>query len=1596
MKNIKDYIRILMVSFLILSRIVANAQTPTFSCIAMNDTLISSTVYQFDVYIYQTGSTPLYLNNYQLSFQASNTVGILNGGALTGSYVSGSTQLPAALTPAGVSTFLISGNYEFRVNGVAPNSNGTLIPVSGTRVGTFRITNTAAFAASTMSLVWWNTTPATTLVYAIVPPAPTGTAVLLTVGNTFTTNLTNPILNAPVTAFTVTGSGSYCGSGPGLPVGLDGSQTGVSYQLILSTVPTGPIVPGTGSPISFGNQTAGTYTATGYRKATYLTTAMNGNAVINSLPPLPVSVSILASANPVCAATPITFTATPTNGGITPSYQWQVNGVNAGTNSNSFTYTPVNNDQVKVILTSSETCATGNPATSNTITETVNPNLPVSVSILASANPVCAATPITFTATPTNGGITPSYQWQVNGVNAGSNSNSFTYTPVNNDLVKVILTSSETCATGNPATSNTITETVNPNLPVSVSILASANPVCAATPVTFTATPTNGGITPSYQWQVNGVNAGTNNVSFTYTPVNNDQVKVILTSSETCATGNPATSNTITETVNPNLPVSVSILASANPVCAATPVTFTATPTNGGVTPSYQWQVNGVNAGTNSNSFTYTPVNNDLVKVILTSSETCATGNPATSNTITETVNPNLPVSVSILASANPVCAATPVTFTATPTNGGITPSYQWQVNGVNAGTNNVSFTYTPVNNDQVKVILTSSETCATGNPATSNTITETVNPTLPVSVSILASANPVCAATSTATPTNGGITPSYQWQVNGVNAGTNSNSFTYTPVNNDQVKVILTSSETCATGNPATSNTITETVNPNLPVSVSILASANPVCAATPVTFTATPTNGGITPSYQWQVNGVNAGTNSNSFTYTPVNNDQVKVILTSSEICATGNPATSNTITETVNPNLPVSVSILASSNPVCAATPVTFTATPTNGGITPSYQWQVNGVNAGTNNVSFTYTPVNNDQVKVILTSNATCATGSPATSNIIIETVNSTLPVSVSILASSNPVCAATPITFTATPTNGGITPSYQWQVNGVNAGTNNVSFTYTPVNNDQVKVILTSSETCATGNPATSNTITETVNPNLPVSVSILASANPVCAAIPVTFTATPTNGGVTPSYQWQVNGVNAGTNSNSFTYTPVNNDQVKVILTSSETCATDNPATSNTITETVNPNLPVSVSILASANPVCAATPVTFTATPTNGGITPSYQWQVNGVNAGTNSNSFTYTPVNNDQVKVILTSSETCATGNPATSNTITETVNPNLPVSVSILASANPVCAATPVTFTATPINGGITPSYQWQVNGVNAGTNSNSFTYTPVNNDQVKVVLTSSETCATGNPATSNIIIETVNSTLPVSVSILASSNPVCAATPVTFTATPTNGGITPSYQWQVNGVNAGTNSASFTYTPFNNDQVKVILTSSITCATGNPATSNTVVETVNSSLPVSVSIVASANPLCTATPVTFTATPTNGGLAPSYQWQVNGVNSGTNSPTFTYTPVNNDQVKVILTSGISCATGNPATSNTITETVNPNLPVSVSILASANPVCAATPVTFTATPINGGITPSYQWQVNGVNAGTNSNSFTYPPVNNDQVKVDSDFK
>ncbi len=378
-----------------------------------------------------------------------------------------------------------------------------------------------------------------------------------------------------------------------------------------------------------------------------------------------------------------------------------VSGGGTGDNSVSVLWTAPGLQWVSVIFTDTNGCTALNPTVKSI---DVSSGFIASVTIAASSNNICQGTPVTFNAIPINGGTSPSYQWQVNGVNAGTNSPVFTYIPASLDLVSCILTSSlTTCITNNPDTSNVITMTVNPNLPVSVSVTPSANPFCIGTPITFTATPVNGGITPIYQWQVNGINVGSNNPVFTYIPASLDLVSCILTSSlPDCLTNNPDTSAVISMIGFPGLPADVTIAASPSPSCQGIPVTFTATPINGGSNPSFQWQVNGMNVGTNSPVYTYIPAIMDLVSCIMTSNLACVTNNPASSI--------QYPVSIS----PAPVVTFTPCFDTITTTNakpiklkGGIPLGGTYSGPGVVAGyfypnlagvgTHIIKYTYTNV-----------------------------------------------------------------------------------------------------------------------------------------------------------------------------------------------------------------------------------------------------------------------------------------------------------------------------------------------------------------------------------------------------------------------------------------------------------------------------------------------------------------------------------------------------------------------------------------------------------------------------------------------------------------------------------------------------------------------------------------------------------------------------------------------------------------------------------------------------------------------------------------------------------------------------------
>src|SRR5262249_42148867 len=126
------------------------------------------------------------------------------------------------------------------------------------------------------SYLW--STGAVTASITVTPAVTTTYTVTVTNANGCTATTTRTItVNSLPTAFNVTGGGAYCIQGPGLPVGLSGSQAGVNYQLQRNAVNVGAVVPGTGNPLTFGVfTTIGSYTVVATNTSTGCTANMTG------------------------------------------------------------------------------------------------------------------------------------------------------------------------------------------------------------------------------------------------------------------------------------------------------------------------------------------------------------------------------------------------------------------------------------------------------------------------------------------------------------------------------------------------------------------------------------------------------------------------------------------------------------------------------------------------------------------------------------------------------------------------------------------------------------------------------------------------------------------------------------------------------------------------------------------------------------------------------------------------------------------------------------------------------------------------------------------------------------------------------------------------------------------------------------------------------------------------------------------------------------------------------------------------------------------------------------------------------------------------
>ncbi len=358
----------------------------------------------------------------------------------------GSTGIVSGvLTDTAVITYLLpSGCKTTKTITVNPLPS----PVSGTPA--FCSGATATLTDPTTSGSWSSSNIAIASIGSgtgIVTGVGGGTATIsytLATGCSATTTVT---VNPPPAIFPISGGGNYCSGDTGVHIGIGGSAVGTNYFLHHSSSVTGSF-PGSGSALDFGLQTVtGAYTVSAINTATTCHTNMPDSTLVSTTPSVTPSVTLaLSPGNNVCIGTPITFTPTAINGGISPLFQWSVNGTGVFTGG-TYTFTPANGDIVKVTLNSDAICANPDTAGSSEIMNIIDPGA-VSVTIVATPGlflNVGEYDTLAAVVTGTGSGLT--YQWFINTtpVPGATNSVFITNELFTGDHVKCEVNNAGTC-----------------------------------------------------------------------------------------------------------------------------------------------------------------------------------------------------------------------------------------------------------------------------------------------------------------------------------------------------------------------------------------------------------------------------------------------------------------------------------------------------------------------------------------------------------------------------------------------------------------------------------------------------------------------------------------------------------------------------------------------------------------------------------------------------------------------------------------------------------------------------------------------------------------------------------------------------------------------------------------------------------------------------------------------------------------------------------------------------------------------------------------------------------------------------------------------
>jgi hypothetical protein len=863
-------------------------------------------------------STPSLCTNTPLSNITHSTTGATGIGTATG--------LPAGVTASWASnTITISGT---------PTASGTFsysIPLTGGCVnlnatGTITVnTNTASAASSTPSLCI--NAPLTNITHSTTGATGIGTIIGLPSGvtaswasNTITIsgtptqsgtfNYSIPLTggcgsaNATGTIMVNTNTASVASSAPTLcnntPLNITHTTTGATGIGTAIGLPIGVTAAWFYNKITI----SGTPTQSGTFNYAIPSTGGCGPQGATGTIVVLVAPSVTIAANPgnsITTGTSVTFTATPTNGGATPAYQWKKNGNNVGTNSITYTDSAIlNGDVITCALTNNSPCT----VTSNSIT-------------MEESYPCPSSTTWTSQSTVQNNNT-----W--NSVTYGNG----LYVAVSGNGKVMTSPDAITWTPQTSALNNTwISVTYGNNLFVAVSyegnIMTSGNgtlwtlqspPVNPAVPTLtyygtwYSVTYGNGKFVAvdiygrtmnspdGINWTVRGYTGGGDWTSVTY-----GNGKFVAVGERNAATSTNGGNSWENSTNAPPYDYWISVCYGKGLFVAVAAFGGVMTSPDGNTwtsqtpSPGYnEWYsvtygnnlfvavayTGGLMTSPDGINWTgRTPaVNNSWSSVTYGNGVFVAVSLDGTNNRVM-TSFPAL-VTPSVIIAANPgdsITTGTSVTYTATPTNGGFTPAYQWKKNGINVGNNSITYTdATLANGDIITCVLTSNNPCASTANANSNGI-------IMVVLSANANLNALSLSSGTLSPTFASATTSYTARVSSA-----ISSITVTPTRSDanatiQLRVNGATYVTVSSG--AASNALPLNVGNNY-IDVRVTAQDGTTTKTYTITVSrctssSSITNASICPSqlpYSWNGSRSAAG----NYTYTSTNSQGCDSVAT------------------------------------------------------------------------------------------------------------------------------------------------------------------------------------------------------------------------------------------------------------------------------------------------------------------------------------------------------------------------------------------------------------------------------------------------------------------------------------------------------------------------------------------------------------------------------------------------------------------------------------------------------------------------------------------------------------------------------------------